>query len=195
MKRLFSLAVTVVALTAATQAHASLLDARFSGTVDAQQNSTFTVGSAVAGAFVYDTALARFVSFNIGGLSVAPGFASTASITPNLYSAIYRAQVSPVSQGGNLNSSFSVDLEGINPWASNNAIALLLDASQLANNLDTTFSTFGFFTGNADGTNIRSLSATLSTIQVAAIPEPGTMALLFAGMAAVGMTLSRRRRR
>lgn len=195
MKRLFSLAVTFVALTAATQAHASLLDTRFSGTVDSQINSAFTVGSAVAGTFVYDTVLARFVSFNIGGLSVLPGYASTASITPDLYSAIYQAQVSPVGQGGNLNSTFSVDLEGLNPWPSNNAIALLLNASQLATNLDTTLSTFGFFTGNADGTNIRSLSATLSAIQVTVIPEPGTMSLLFAGAAAVGMTLSRRRRR
>ena len=193
MKRLLSIAGAFVALAAAAPAHAFLIDARFAGIVDTQRNyPTLPSGASVDGEFVYDTATSRYVSFTIGGLSVAPGYASTASVTPDLYSAIYQAQLSPV-PGGTLNSTFNLDLEGIGRWPSSNAIALLLNASQLANNLDTTLSTFGFFTGNADGTNIRSLSAALSRIQVTAIPEPGSVLLLVAGAAAAAMRLRRRR--
>lgn len=194
MKHLLTLAFTAVVFATATPAQAGLIDARFSGTVDSQVNSIYAPGATVTGEFVYDTIAARYLSFVIGGQSVATGYQSSASITPDLYSAIYRAQVSPVSQGGDVNSTFAVDLEGINPWPSNDAIALLVDAAQLASNLDTTFSTFSYYVGDASGNVLRSLGATLNAIQVTAVPEPGTVTLLFAGMAALGLGRTRRRR-
>ena len=175
-------------------AQAAIIDARFSGTVSDQTNTTFAVGTAIAGEFVYDTAVRRYLSFDIGGQSVAPGYASTASVTPDLFSAIYRAQVSPL-LGGSTNSTFVVDLEGIAPWASNDAVRLLLDTARLATNLDTAFSTFGFFTGNADGTGVRSLNATLAAIRVTAVPEPGSAALAMIGLTALGWRRARRSRR
>ena len=183
MKRFISLVCAATAILTTAPASATLLDARFSGIVDSQQNTTFATGAAIAGEFIYDTLTNRYVRFNIGGLSVAPGYSSSASITPDLYSALYQAQVSPVLSGGTLNSTFTVDLEALNRWPSGNAVALLLNAAQLATNLDTTLSTFGFYTANADGTNIRSLSANLTSIRVA-IPEPETALLLLAGVVA-----------
>lgn len=172
-------------------ANASVIDARFNGTVTTQTNTTFAVGGVIAGEFFYDTALQRFLSFTIGGRSVAPGYTSSASMTPDRFSAIYQAQVSPVSGGAN-NSTFAVDLEGINPWSTGNAITLLLNAAQLATNLDTTFSTFGFFTGNADGTNVSSLTASLAAIRVTAVPEPGSVGLVLIGLVAIGLRRTRR---
>lgn len=191
MNRPFKFALALALAASSVAAHAGYLDVRFNGIVDTQQNTAFAIGSSIAGEFVYDTGIGRYVSFVVGGQSVAPGFASTASITPDRFSSIYRAQVSPLS-GGNLNSTFVVDLEGIDPWSTTNAIGLLQATRQLALNLDTTLSSFGFFTGNADGTNVRSLSATLATVQVTAVPEPGSIALLAIGFTAL---LARRARR
>lgn len=193
MKRFLGLTGVLLALSVTAPADASVIDARFAGTVDTQTNSTFTIGAAIVGEFVYDTVAARYLSFVIGGQSVAPGFTSTASVTPDRFSAIYRAQLSPVTQGGTVNSTFSVDLEGIDPWPSTSAVALLVNASQIASNLDTASSRFGFFTGNADGTNVRSVNATLDRLQVTAIPEPGSVALMVIGFVAAAARRARRR--
>ncbi len=181
----------VLAVAATGAAEANILDARFGGTVDTQTNTSFTTGAAITGEFLYDTVVGRFLSFTVGGQSVAAGFASSASITPDRYSAFYQAQVSPLS-GGSTNSTFVVDLESINQWPSTNALSLLQNTVQLTTNLDTMLSNFGFYNANADGTGIRSLSATLSSINVTAIPEPGTAALVVLGLSALGL---RRRRR
>jgi hypothetical protein len=73
---------------------------------------------------------------------------------------------------------------------------LLLNASQLISNLDTTLSNFSFFNANADGTSIRSLNATLSGIRVtaAAVPEPSSVALVLIGLSAIGLRRVRRPR-
>jgi hypothetical protein len=185
--------LTLLAVSSAT--NASIIDARFNGTVNTQLNTTFAVGNAITGEFLYDTSLGRFLTFTVGGQAAAPGFVSTASVTPDLFSAIYQAQVSPV-LGGSTNSTVAVDLEGINQWASNNAVALLLNASQLMSNLDTTLSNFSFFNANADGTNVHSLNATLTGIQVtaSAVPEPSSIALVLIGLSAIGLRRARRSR-
>lgn len=197
MKRLLNFAAAVAAIAATLPAHATLIDAKFSGTVGSQTNTSFMVGAAIVGEFVYDTVVAKYLSFTIGGQSVAPGYTSSASITPDLYSAIYQAQVSPVQQGGAINSTFTVDLEGLNPWPFNNAVALLLNAGQLASNLDTGLSSFGFYTANANGTGVRSVSALLTGIQVSAsaVPEPSSAALLLIGFTAIGLRRFRREKR
>jgi len=69
----------------------------------------------------------------------------------------------------------------VTSWPSTNAIALLTNASLLAANLDTSISSFGFFTANADGTNVRSLTASLISVQ--AVPEPASFALCLTGLA------------
>lgn len=45
-------------------------------------------------------------------------------------------EVARVQQGGTLNSSFSVELEGLGVWPLNDAVALLTNPGQLAANLD-----------------------------------------------------------
>ena len=193
MKYVLATAAALAAAVIARPAAAEVIDAKFLGQVATQTNTSFAVGSAIDGEFVYDTATSRYLSFVVGGQSVAPGFLSSATITPDLYSAIYQAQLSPVPLPGSRNSTFTVDLEGQHPWPSNNALALLTDASQLATNLDRSLSNFGYYNANGDGTDVHSLSATLSALQVSAVPEPGTAALMLVGLAAAARRLGRRR--
>jgi hypothetical protein len=193
MKHLLITAAAVAAIAAFQPAAADVIDAKFSGLVATQVNTSFAVGAAITGEFVYDTAASRYLSFTVGGQSVAPGYLSTATITPDLFSAIYQAQLSPVPLPGTRNSTFAVDLEGQGPWTSNNALALLSNAGQLATNLDTALSNFGYYSANGDGTDVHSLSATLSAFQVSAVPEPGTTALMLIGLAATARRIGRRK--
>ena len=191
MKRVSILAAALTAVLTSLSAHADVLDAKFFGTVQTQTNAGFTIDSPISGEFFYDTTSLKYLSFSIGGQSVASGFASTASLTPDLFTALYRAQVSPVESGGNLNSTFTLDLEALNaPWSAGSAAQLLTNASQLASNLDTDNSTFGFFAANADGTGIESVTAALDGITVTtvvAVPEPSTVALFVGGLALLGV--------
>ena len=189
MNNLRLAAAALAGAAAAMPAAATVIDAKFSGTVASQTSTSFAVGAAISGEFLYDTAAAQYLSFVIGGQSVASGFASTAAVTPDRYSAIYQAQLSPVPLPGTRNDTFTVDLEGQNPWPSNDAVALLTNGSQLASNLDTTLSSFGFYDAAANGTDVHSLNATLSTVQIAAVPEPSTAVLLLLGVAAVARRL------
>jgi hypothetical protein len=187
MKTLLKSLLALTVATAALSAQAALINATFAGAVSSQSGTGINVGSPISGAFVYETALSRFLSFTIDGQSVAPGYTSSANITPDQFSAIYQAQVSPV-LGGTLNSTFTVDLEGINQWTGFDPWALLLNPAQLAANLDTTLSTFGFYIANADGTNVRELTASLASIHATSqVPEPASISLLAIGVVALGL--------
>lgn len=204
MKRVSTLGLAIAALAtlAAPLAHAqaSVLDVTFSGVVSTETGAASAVGSTVSGEFLYNTATGSFLSFSIDGQSVAPGFASLLSQTPDTYSSTYTAQVSPVATGGTLNSTFALDLESLNGWPEA-PVALLQDATQLATNLDTplsdpadlgVYSSFTYYTGNANGTNVNTLTATLESIQVNSVPEPGSYALMLLGLALVGFSARRR---
>jgi hypothetical protein len=185
-----TLAAALVAACTCLSAQADLIHATFSGTVQSQHDSSFAVNDAVSGEFFYDSATQTFVSFTIGGQSVAPGFKSDAAITPDHYSAIYQAQVSPV-LGGEENSTFTLDLEGVNPWSTGDAVALLLDSASLASNLDTSASSFSFYVAEANGTDIHQLTASIGTLTVA-VPEPAALPLMFLGLATIGLRRLRR---
>ena len=194
MKQVLTISLAFAAAAAMLPAHADIIDARFSGAVQSQVGTTFASNAPISGQFSFDTDTRSFLSFSIGGLSVAAGYRSMADITPDQYLALYTAQLSPVEQGGSLNSSFSVALEGIEKWPSFDAVALLTDRAQLATNLDTTLSTFGYYVANSDGTNIRSMTARLTDLSVSAVPEPANAALLLVGIAAMGLTRARHRK-
>ena len=187
MKSLLTFALTGAALATSLSAHAVLLDATFSGTVQSQTDTTTAVGSAISGNFVFDTSNSSFVSFVIGTQSVAAGFASTAAMTPDAYTALYTAQVTPVGAvQGAVNSSFTLDLEGLAPWPAATAVALLgSGSSALMANLDTALSTFGYYQANADGTGIHALTASLNNVAV--VPEPANLLLFAAGAALLGL--------
>lgn len=192
MKRFFKLTVATLAIAASLSAHAVVLDVTFSGLVQSQSGSSFALNSPISGEFFFDTLTGTYSSFTIGDQAVAAGFTSSAAVTPDLYSALYEAQVSPVAQGGTSNSTFSLDLEGLSKWSSNDAVALLSDASQLSTNLDTGNSSFNYYTANSDGTAINSLNASLTSVQVSTVPEPTSLALMLAGIAALGLRRARR---
>jgi hypothetical protein len=191
MPRLVTLALFSAAVLTPLTAHAIPIDITFMGTVQSQIASGFSVNSPISGEFAYDTATGKYTVFTIGGRSVAPGYASSADVTPDMFSAIYQAQLSPVQQGGTLNSTFTLDLEALVKWPSNDAIALLTTPGVLAANLDKSLSSFGFFTANADGTNVHSLTASLSSIQ--AVPEPASLALCLTGLLALALVARARR--
>lgn len=193
MQRLLRLAVAAAPVAIALSAHAGVINAKFSGTVQSQANAGYVVASPIMGEFVYDIGSARYLSFTIGGQSIAAGYSSTADLTPDLYTALYRAQLSPLQLGVTMNSTFTVDLEALNtPWPASGAIALLTNATQLAGNLDTVNSSFGFYTANANGTNIRSVTAMLNGLQVTAVPEPTSLALVLAAVTVLGIRQARR---
>jgi hypothetical protein len=97
--------------------------------------------------------------------------------------------------GGSLNSTFALDLEGINPFpTTDTAAGLLTDANQLTGNLDKGASSFNYYMANADGSGIKSLTASLASISVTtAVPEPTTWALMLAGIGMLGLRRARRR--
>jgi hypothetical protein len=194
MKSIFAAALAIAALTTVASAQATAIAATFNGVVQSQIGTGVALNSPISGGFIYDTTLSAYTAFTIGGQSVAPGFKSSAELTPNGYTALYTAQVSPVPAGGTLNSTFSVDLEASTTWAASSAVALLT-SPELASNLDTTLSSFTYYTGNSDGTNVKSLTATLTGIQVSTVPEPASVAMLLAGVAMVGSLVRRRQQR
>lgn len=199
MNKLLLILPPLMALTAAAPAGAAVIDARFTGAVASQTGTALAIGSAITGEFLYDTAAGAYLSFTVDGASVPTGFASSASLTPDRLQATYQAQISPVSQGGTVNNTFAVTLEGLAPFPTGDAVALLTSA-QLAANLDTAGSpnsafpsTFGYYMSNADGTSIRQVSANLASINVTStgaptgVPEPASLALVAAALLGVGM--------
>ncbi len=196
------LAIATLAVLSSARAHASTIyDVNFTGIVSLTQGATGeSVGSTVMGHFDLDSSTGDYTDFTIDGESVAAGYMSSASFVPSMTDAIYTAQVSPVSTGEPSNSSFSLDLSSLSTWPSTDTVyTLLTDTSQLTTNLDTITnplslfpSTFNYYTANADGTNVVSLTADLTSITATATPEPASLGLIAPLLLGLGILVRRR---
>lgn len=190
MTRALRVLAPVLLLAAAVPARAAILDVTFSGAVSAEQNTSFAIGQTISGEFRYQTESGQYLSFTIGGTSISAPFTSSAKIATDQYTALYQAQLSPVTAGGSVNSTYTLDLEAISTFpvtgnSTADAVALLTNAGQLATNLDPS-SQFGFYNATASGTNVTSVTASLSTLSVA-VPEPATLALVLGSVAGLGL--------
>jgi hypothetical protein len=180
----------------AAPADAAIYNTTFSGTVTATQGTTYATGNAVTGSFTYDSGTNTFLNFTIGNQSAVQPFTSSVSVAPGgvigPYSAFFTAQYSPVQQTGSQNETFTLDLEALDKFSQSTALGILTDPT-LASQLDPTLSQFTFYLADANGTNIRSLTASLSTVNTAntAVPEPASLLLLAAPM--LGFAVARRR--
>ena len=194
MKRISALTATLAATLATLSAHAAVVNASFTGLVQSQSNTAFAVDAPISGSFSYDTTTATYLSFVVGGQSVAAGFMSTAALSPDLYTALYTAQLSPLQSATAVNSTFSLDLEGNSQWSATNAIGLLSDSAQLASNLDLPDSSFRYYMANADGSAVHAVVAQLTGVNViGAVPEPSNVALLALGLVPIFLLRGKRR--
>jgi hypothetical protein len=184
----------VVAFCASGPAWADvIIKASFGGIVDdgtytdsGPVNTSYTVGQAISGSFVFDATTSSFTSFSIGGYTAAPGY--TTIFSPPLTSTGYGylGVENPVA------NSAPADLLQINfyyettPLPSTATIAsFIANPGSFSQDLSGTPSYFAVDLTNANGTNTEVDG--LLTSYVATLPEPGTLWLALPALAACAL--------
>ncbi len=189
------LLVGLVVTAAALPAKAAIYSTSFTGNVTNSTNTTNAVGSTITGSFTYSSDTSQYLNFSIDGFSATQPFISVATTITggaiNPISAFYAANQSVTQGTGTTNRTFTLDLEALTNFGTNNALALLTTPN-LFSLLDTTTigSDFSYVNSSATGTGTTNLVATLTSLSTT-VPEPASLALLAAPV--LGMVFRRRR--
>lgn len=196
MTKLSTLLLAGLALTAAAlPAEAAIYSTSFTGIVTTSTNTTNAVGSTITGSFTYSSDTSQYLNFRIDGFSATQPFTSVATTSTggaiNPVSAFYAANQSVTQGTGTTNRTFTLELEALTNFGTNNALALLTTPN-LFSQLDTTniVSNFSYVNSSATGTGTTNLVATLARLSTT-VPEAASLALLAAPV--LGMVFRRRR--
>ena len=195
MRLLLAFAAGSLAL-GAPSAQASLITADFSGTVTSEARTAYAVGSAISGAFTYDTASGHYTAFTIGSYGLPagaasyapPAFASTQSVQ-------FAARSSASAANGSTSTSLTVDLETNGFFNTENLASFTAAPGPGALTTSSTDPNPSFFeyASGVSGSPVAFVNATLSSFgpPATSVPEPASLALLSFGAAA--LALGRRR--
>lgn len=197
LKMLSALALAACTLSAAP-ASAYVIAVNYQATVSFAQGTTantgLTNGQTVSGMFTFETETSRVLSSMLAGFSAPATGDSTASVTPDRTTGVFRLGTNAILPG-QPNESVTVGLYALSTFGGTNATSLLTDPA-LPGQVDLSGDPFGstanYLRSDAGAANPTAVYASIQSLRVTSVAEPASMTVI--GMALAGLAMVRRRR-